>query len=131
MSAAPSFVVVAYDPAWPGCFIDVRAGLRGFFGEAVAIEHIGSTAVPGLAAKPVIDVLLGAGTLGEIELRVGALRAAGWNYVPEHEDELPMRRYFVRPAGATPRINLHAVVLGSTFGASIWRSATHCARMPT
>ena len=75
------------------------------------VEHIGSTAVPGLAAKPVIDSLPGAPSLGAVEARIDALSTCGYRYVPEHERELPARRYFVRTAEL--RVHLHGVELGS------------------
>lgn len=50
--------VVAYDPAWPEVFEAMRAELRAAVPEATAIEHVGSTSVPGLSSKPTIDVLL-------------------------------------------------------------------------
>ena len=52
-------MVVDYDPAWPEPFHREAAKIRAALGEAaLAIEHIGSTAVPGLSAKPIVDVLL-------------------------------------------------------------------------
>lgn len=50
--------VVAYDPAWPTRFDDVAATLRNALapGPAASVEHVGSTSVPGLAAKPVLDI---------------------------------------------------------------------------
>ena len=52
-------VVVDHDPAWAGRFATVAAAIRAALGEtALVIEHIGSTSVPGLAAKPVIDALV-------------------------------------------------------------------------
>jgi GrpB-like predicted nucleotidyltransferase (UPF0157 family) len=56
----PRKVVVAdYDSAWPGRFRQEEAKIRAALGEvALSVEHIGSTSVPGLAAKPIIDVLL-------------------------------------------------------------------------
>jgi GrpB-like predicted nucleotidyltransferase (UPF0157 family) len=54
-----AIVLVDYDPSWPVRFQDERAKLTTALGrEAIRIEHIGSTAVPGLAAKPIIDVLV-------------------------------------------------------------------------
>lgn len=48
-----------YDPAWPGLFEREAARIRGVLGDRVLLlEHIGSTSVPGLAAKPIIDILL-------------------------------------------------------------------------
>ncbi|HVP05459.1 MAG TPA: GrpB family protein [Dehalococcoidia bacterium] len=54
---ADNIVIAEYDPAWPRLFAAEREGLQQAIGEwAVAIEHVGSTAVPGLAAKPIIDI---------------------------------------------------------------------------
>ena len=105
-----------YSEEWPLRFAEVKAELLLAFapGEAV-VEHIGSTSIPGLAAKPIIDVLLGAESLDTIERKFEALARLGYEYVAKHEGELPMRRYFVKPAGKAPRVNLHAVVLGSQF----------------
>jgi GrpB-like predicted nucleotidyltransferase (UPF0157 family) len=117
-SATDPVVLVPHDPAWPSRFAEERDRLVALFaGVDVGIEHVGSTAVPGLAAKPVIDVLLGAPSLRDVEDRIPALAADGWSYVPEHEDALPDRRYFVKSAGGARSHHLHAVVNGSAF----WR----------
>ncbi len=107
-----------YDPGWPDRFTaiaaDVAAALAG--AEAV-VEHVGSTSVPGLCAKPVIDVLVGVASLADVEARIPALAARGFRYRPEHEDVLPDRRYFVRDAGEGPRAHVHAVVRGGALWA--------------
>lgn len=112
-------VLMPYAADWPDQFARVRnellAALDGTDGQA---EHIGSTAVPGLIAKPVLDVLLGAATLARIEAAVPALARRGYRYVPRYETELPMRRYFVRDADdASLRVHVHGVVTGSP----LWR----------
>jgi len=59
MPATPqrNIVLADYDPTWPEMFEEERARLQAAIGEwAVAIEHVGSTAIPGIAAKPVIDI---------------------------------------------------------------------------
>lgn len=114
----PQVVVQPYSAEWPILFEVVREELLAVFAPAlVAVEHIGSTSVPGLAAKPVIDVLLGARTLAEVESRIVALDACGYVYVPKYERELPMRRYFVKSSASSLRIHLHAVESGSR----LWR----------
>lgn len=110
------------DPAWPVVAAhiadEIRAAGAPVWGAApVALAHIGSTAVPGLCAKPVIDLLLGVTELSQALDAGPALARAGYLYRPEHEADLPDRRYFVRPAGATPRVHLHAVVRGGP----LWR----------
>lgn len=85
------------------------------------IEHIGSTAVPGLCAKPVLDILLGAPALADVEALIPALTAQGFVHRPEYEQQIPDRRYFVRPADGGPRVHLHAVVRGGV----LWRQHLH------
>ena len=107
-----------YRAGWVDDFARVRRDLLDAFAPLdVAVEHIGSTAVPGLAAKPVIDVLLGADRLADVEDRVTALAARGYAYVARYEAELPMRRYFVHDAARSPRVHVHAVERDSRF----WR----------
>lgn len=107
-------VVSPWSAEWPRHFRLIREELLSVFVPlAVDVEHIGSTSVPSLDAKPVIDVLLGARSLADIESRICSLRERAYTYVPEYERELPMRRYFVRPSATTPRVHLHAVELGS------------------
>jgi GrpB-like predicted nucleotidyltransferase (UPF0157 family) len=72
-------VICDYDPLWPARFESERRRLSGALGEdAIAIEHIGSTAVPGLAAKPIIDILVAIDAVEpDDELRT-KLEAAGY-----------------------------------------------------
>jgi GrpB-like predicted nucleotidyltransferase (UPF0157 family) len=107
-------VVSPYSTAWPKLFGDVREELLAAVAPiVVTVEHIGSTSVPGLAAKPVIDVLLGADSLMAIELKIASLRGLGYEYVPKYEREIPMRRYFVKSAESSLRLHVHAVEIGS------------------
>jgi GrpB-like predicted nucleotidyltransferase (UPF0157 family) len=109
-----SFVISPYCTEWPKFFLLVRDELLAvFISVPIIIEHIGSTAVPGLAAKPVVDVLLGADSLEVIEARINVLSKSGYSYVSKYERELPTRRYFVKSSDAAPRVHLHAVQLGS------------------
>jgi len=107
------------DAGWPAQFEAVAQALReAVAGTACWVEHIGSTAVPGLCAKPVLDVMLGVTRLADLQARHAALADLGYRYRPEHEAQLPERRYFTRDAGpARPRVHLHGVVRGS----ALWR----------
>ncbi len=107
----------AYSPMWPAVYDMERERLAGLFGAEVSIEHIGSTSVPGLGAKPIIDVLLGAPSLQVIEARMAQLAKVGYRYVPEFEKAIPERRYFDKPHGQPGHFHLHAVVKDSPF----WR----------
>jgi GrpB-like predicted nucleotidyltransferase (UPF0157 family) len=87
--------VVPYDAAWPRLFEEEADRIRASVGGPLrVIEHVGSTAVPGLPAKPIIDIAVSVESFDELD--VGALEALGYRYVPAFEDELPDRRYFTR-----------------------------------
>lgn len=106
----------AYSPMWPVTFDIERGRLEDIFGKgAVLIEHVGSTAVPGLGAKPIIDILLGAPALAVVERQIPALVATGYRYVPEFERAMPDRRFFVKPRGHPGYFHLHAVVYDTPF----------------
>jgi len=71
--------VVDYDPVWPRIFADHRDRLSAALGTAaVDVEHIGSTSVPGLAAKPIIDIVVTVDDITAEEDYLDALLAAGY-----------------------------------------------------
>jgi GrpB-like predicted nucleotidyltransferase (UPF0157 family) len=74
-----TLVIADYDPAWPARFAELEARIRSALGEAaLAVEHIGSTSVPRLAAKPIIDVLVVVADVVEESSYVPALEDAGF-----------------------------------------------------
>jgi GrpB-like predicted nucleotidyltransferase (UPF0157 family) len=84
-----------YDPRWPVLFDEECERLGGVFGRTATIEHIGSTSVPGLAAKPIIDLLVGVPSLTEAKsISTGPLLALGYTYIPEYETWLPGELFF-------------------------------------
>jgi GrpB-like predicted nucleotidyltransferase (UPF0157 family) len=110
--------LLPWSPRWPLAAATLAAELRACFAaDTVRIEHIGSTAVPGLLAKPVLDLMLGTATLAVIEARIPALTALGYTYVDRYERELPQRRYFTRQPPDAERIHLHGLVHGDI----LWR----------
>jgi GrpB-like predicted nucleotidyltransferase (UPF0157 family) len=106
--------VVAYDPRWPLRYQRERDRIAAALGEnAVAIEHIGGTAVPGLPAKPVIDIMVGVPDIERAGQAVASLINLGYQYVPELESQLPERRYFRR--GSPDTHHVHMVAVSSDF----------------
>jgi GrpB-like predicted nucleotidyltransferase (UPF0157 family) len=90
-----AIVVREYDPAWPAMFEEERTHLRRVLGSIVTmIEHVGSTAVPGLAAKPIIDLLAVVRRLDEARSFIAPLEALGYTYLPEYESWLPGELFF-------------------------------------
>jgi GrpB-like predicted nucleotidyltransferase (UPF0157 family) len=116
-AARPPIEIVDYDPGWPAAYGAERERLLGEIGRwVVAVEHIGSTAVPGLAAKPIIDIMPGIRTLKDASECVQGVRRLGYEYVPEFEDALPDRRYLKK---GFPEQKLHVHIV--EFGGEFWR----------
>jgi GrpB-like predicted nucleotidyltransferase (UPF0157 family) len=108
---AVKVVVVDYDPAWPACFEWDRTRIADALGAAaLSIDHIGSTSVPGLAAKPIIDILLQVADSAAEETYVPALEAAGYA-LRIREPEWLEHRLFYRRA-APHDVNLHVLSPG-------------------
>ena len=108
-------IVTEYDPSWPELFRReaelIYAVLEGV---GIRIEHMGSTAVPGLQAKPVIDIMIGVSSIEQADSCVPFIEGTGYLYRPEHEDSMPERRYFER-SGSEIDYHVHMVVFESKF----------------
>jgi GrpB-like predicted nucleotidyltransferase (UPF0157 family) len=96
--------LVDYDPAWPGLFEREAERIRGALGDRVRLlEHTGSTSVPGLAAKPIIDITLVVPDSADEEAYVPALEAAGY-VLRIREPDWHEHRVF---KGPDTNVNLH------------------------
>jgi len=109
--------IADYDPEWAALFEkEKRRILKVIGNNVVRIEHIGSTAVPGLGAKPIIDIMVAVDCLSDAEKCIVPLRSIGYEYVPRHEAVIPERRYFRK--GHPPKeqhYHLHMVEFKSDF----------------
>jgi GrpB-like predicted nucleotidyltransferase (UPF0157 family) len=82
-----------YDASWAQLFEEERLRIAPIFdGQAVGIEHMGSTAVPGLCAKPIVDVLVGLRELRLADEQIAAMEQLGYEYLGEYG--LPGRLFF-------------------------------------
>ncbi|WP_232340991.1 GrpB family protein [Bisbaumannia pacifica] len=111
-------MLVPYDPAWPGRFAAERARLLGRFADALrGVVHIGSTAVPGLPAKPVIDIMAGVDSLAVADALMAPLLEAGYVTSAEFNAALTDRRWLMRHAAGHRTHHLHLVV----HDGQLWR----------
>ena len=99
-------VLVDYDPAWPDLYAREEARIRGALGDRVLrIEHTGSTSVPGLAAKPIIDITMLVADVTDEPAYVPDLEAAGYVLrIRENEPDWYDHRVF---KGPDTNVNLH------------------------
>jgi len=116
-------IIVAYDTSWPEAFISVAQPLRTALGElALRIDHIGSTSVPGLAAKDVIDVQVTLKDFSSAPQLVSALGSLGYTLIPHiTSDHLPplyqgpetdWEKVMFRPPAIQRPTHLHVRALG-------------------
>lgn len=100
-----------YDPAWPAQFEAEKARVVAALGPTLAtIEHVGSTSVPGLAAKPLIDIVLAVPDSTDEAAYVPALERDGYRFVLREPDWFEHRLLRREPR----RVNLHVVTIGCT-----------------
>lgn len=104
------FIIVEYDPRWPLLFDQISSRLHArLLGMAKTVEHIGSTSVPNLAGKPILDIMVGVKELTEAEKFPEYLLPLGYEYVPDYEGQLPMRRHYRMYSENGPAEHLHIV----------------------
>lgn len=95
MGGMRNIVVVPYNPRWSDMFQQEANKIIAVFGqECIAIHHIGSTAIPGMSAKPIIDIMPVVRNIEKVDLFNPVMRQLG--YEPKGENSIPGRRYFVK-----------------------------------
>ncbi|MEI7549482.1 MAG: GrpB family protein [Actinomycetes bacterium] len=113
--ATEEVVISPYSEQWPLAAHELIAELSTVFGiDALAIEHIGSTSIPGLAAKPIIDIMVAMRDFDTIDRSALALSQAhgSWHLVPAALDERPWRRFMVKVVSDHRFAHLHLVPEG-------------------
>ena len=106
-----TIAVVPYDPEWPREFERESNRLRAALGDiAIRIDHHGSTSVPGLAAKPIIDIQISVERLQPLEPYASALAGLGYTHVPHADDSFAP--FFHRPATWPHTHHVHVVSAG-------------------
>jgi GrpB-like predicted nucleotidyltransferase (UPF0157 family) len=99
--------VFPHHPAWRDHYRREASALCTLWGERIlSVHHVGSTSVPGLSAKPTIDVLVVVRDLCELDALDDQMRARG--YEPRGEHGIPGRRYFVKRDGERHTHHIHA-----------------------
>ena len=107
-----SIEITDYNPAWPAQFLAERDVLQIALAPWLVgdIEHIGSTSVIGLAAKPVIDIMAPVASLEALRDAIAAAQSIGYCFYPYKPDEM---HWFCKPSPEVRTHHLHLVPLGS------------------
>lgn len=104
--------IQAPDPEWPARFEEEKARLLAALpGRFVVIEHFGSTAVPELSAKPIIDILAGVERIEDADALLEPLCALGYTTSAEFNATLTDRRWLMRQANGRRTHHLHVAVI--------------------
>jgi GrpB-like predicted nucleotidyltransferase (UPF0157 family) len=121
--------IVPYDPVWPARFETEAAILRQSLAPWLAgpVEHVGSTAVPGLAAKPVIDIMAGVQTLAASRPAIAIATTLGYCHWPYQEDR---EHWFCKPSAAHRTHHLHLVPVASLHWVRVIAFRDHLRRDP-
>jgi GrpB-like predicted nucleotidyltransferase (UPF0157 family) len=102
-----------HDPSWPQAYATERERLLSVLpGVFIDVQHIGSTAVPGLAAKPIIDILAGVVSMAVAESVIAPLCASDYTTSAEFNQALSDRKWLMRWADGRRTHHLHVVVHG-------------------
>jgi GrpB-like predicted nucleotidyltransferase (UPF0157 family) len=127
-SPASPVVVVPYDDEWRRIFDRIAGPVRdAVAGLGAHVEHVGSTSVPGLAAKPIIDIDVVVRSPDDVPTAIERLRALG--YVYQGDKGIPGREAFMWPSGARAH-HLYVVVDGSPPHADHVRFRDHLREHP-
>jgi GrpB-like predicted nucleotidyltransferase (UPF0157 family) len=86
----------SYDPKWPVDFEQEKKELTGVIGDLVPlIEHIGSTSIRNLSAKPIIDIMIGIREESQLDIVASRIVQTSFVYLPIYNEQLPFRRFFI------------------------------------
>ena len=97
MTEKAKVTLVGFDPKWVEKFKDEKEYIIERIGEFVlSIDHIGSTAIPNIVAKPVIDILIGIKSLKQSEKIITSMKELGYEYLDSIESYFPERRLFIK-----------------------------------
>lgn len=104
--------LMPYDPTWARLFQSEADRLRSVIGDSVFdIQHVGSTAIPGIHAKPIIDIGVAVASFEEATRCIARLEWLGYSYLGENG--VPRRHYFHKSSGDVRTHHLHINELGS------------------
>ena len=109
-------IIEDYTPKWVDNFVTEKNKLeQALEGIAATIEHIGSTSVPGLGAKPIIDILIGLHVEDDLDKVIVPMQQSGYTYFKKYEPMMPYRRLFIKLEPLPQKMPPAMVDIGEEF----------------
>ena len=112
MKLAP-VILENYNPKWKDAFNEMKAEILNVLPD-VSVEHVGSTAIENMTAKPEIDMVIGVKDISDPE-NVRKIESLGFVYFQKFEAQVPERRYLRKSEGIVPLFHIHMVETTSDF----------------
>ena len=108
--------IETYNSEWKKIFKTESKLLKESIKEKnLQIEHIGSTSIEGLGAKPIIDIMIGLENFNTADNHIKTFESIGYQYIAKHEDIMPYRRFFIKENKDVKTHHVHVVQYGSEF----------------
>lgn len=108
-------IIEEYNPEWSKMFAKEKQVLSAILPNPVRIEHIGSTSIEGLGAKPVIDIMIGLNDFSTVDTLIPHIKSVAYNYVSEFESQMPYRRFFTKDSNGVRTHHIHMVEANTEF----------------
>lgn len=103
-------IIELYNPAWKNKFEAEKKALLDLCNNLISeIEHIGSTSVVNLGAKPIIDIMIGVEKLSVDKEVIPKIESLGYEYITKYEDIMPYRRFFIKEKNDFREFHIHLV----------------------
>lgn len=105
-----------YNPYWKTLFdTEKQLLISTLIDLNIVVEHIGSTSVKGLRAKPVIDIMIGLEDFNLADKQIEKIEKLGYKYISIYEDTMPFRRFFTKSENGIRTHHIHMVEIGTDF----------------
>jgi GrpB-like predicted nucleotidyltransferase (UPF0157 family) len=109
-------ILEKYNPDWKNQFETEKLLIIKTLSDLnIKIEHIGSTSIEGLRAKPIIDIMIGLENFDSADNQIGKIEKLGYQYISKYEDIMPFRRFFIKKSKGHSTHHIHMVEYGSEF----------------
>lgn len=109
-------IIEPYNPKWTIDFEkESKLLLYSIKEQGAKIEHIGSTSIKGLGAKPIIDIMIGLIDFNTANSHISAITRLGYIYVWEYENKMPYRKFFTKEVNGNRTHHIHLVGLETEF----------------